>query len=97
MSTFKVDDVCVLHSLPRHMAHYNGEECSIKEFIAIGHCFSRYGVTFRAKEIGYRVNTRHGDLFVRPSELRKKDSPGKQSADQIWNDLLHRLTEGVPA
>lgn len=94
---FKADDICVTHSLPRHMAHFNGEECSIINFIANGESFTHRGKSYTAKEAGCCINTRHGELIVSPSQLRKKPSLGDQSVQEIWNDLIHRLTEGVPA
>lgn len=94
--SFKIGDIVEIHSLVNHI-EYNGREGTVMVAFRKGdviHYRANLGI---APRDGYLLQLSDEFVCVAPSFIRYPRKPGNESVDQIWNDLIYRLTEGIPA
>lgn len=93
---FKIGDIVEIHGLVNY-AQYNGTEGTVAVVFNAGDWIDYKGRGGFAPESGYLLELSNEFVCVGAPYVRRPKEPGDQSADQIWNDLIHRLTQGVPA
>lgn len=94
---FKVGDIVEIHSLADHHARYNGAEGAITKFVCAGEKLLYEGRLYTVPFDGCLIDLSDETVCALLRNIRHPRRGTSQSATQIWNDLIHRLTEGVPA
>lgn len=88
MSTFKVDEICILRGLV-YFPHLNGEETKILMF------FQKDGEQWARIDMPHPHSPHIPMSHVPVTRLRKRGDPDQ--AGRIYDGLVKRLTKGVSA
>lgn len=96
MSDIRPGDICIVQNL-KHRPELNGEEVLVLDMRFINPIGRATGEPC-GEEWHYIVEWSDGDVTAQARhELRKKPDSDDQSVEQMWNELIRQLTEGIPA